>query len=305
MGRDMNQKINIIGCGRAAGSLARLWMQGRDFEVGGILNRSIASAQRAVDLVGGGVAARSIEDMPNADYWLIGTTDEQIEGVAQALAQSGMELQSSLVFHLAGRFGLDVLQPLPERGAQVAALHPVRSLTHVQLSLNDFAGTACVAEGCEAALARLQPLVSSIGGTWLPVASIDRGLYHAAVAVISNITKAVAWKAQKWQVRAGLPEETAAAVTYQLLNSTMEDLFRSGARQSITGPIVRGDTSTIAAHIDAVREAYPEDLEIYRVLIGTVLDLALDRGDLDEPTQARFDELLKNAPVEFTSANRR
>ena len=48
--------------------------------------------------------------------------------------------------------------------------------------------------------------------------------------------------------------------------------------------------------MNAVREAYPDDLEIYRVLIRTVLDLAVDRGDLEEKTQARFDELLR-APV--------
>jgi predicted short-subunit dehydrogenase-like oxidoreductase (DUF2520 family) len=285
--------MNIIGCGRAAGSLARLWIEAGSVSIGGIVNRSIESGQQAVEAIGQGAAASTIAGLEPADYWLIGTTDQQIEPVAAQLAGLDVNLEGSLVFHLAGRFGLDVLDHLPSRGAQVAALHPVRSLTHAQLGVDDFAGTACVAEGPDSALELLKPLVTSIGGTWLPVASIDRGLYHAAVAVISNITKAVAWKAQKWQVRAGLPEETAMTVTHQLLNSTMTDLFRSGARQTITGPIVRGDTSTIEAHVEAVREAYPDDLEIYQVLISTVLDLAVDRGDLDEKTQARFDELLR------------
>ena len=289
----MSKTMNIIGCGRAAGSLARLWIEAGSVDIGGVVNRSLASGQQAVDAIGRGVAVETMAELEPAEYWLIGTTDQQIEPVAAQLADIGVDLGGSLVFHLAGRFGLDVLDRLPTRGAQIAALHPVRSLTHAQLAVDDFAGTACVAEGSQSALQLLEPLVTSIGGTWLPVASIDRGLYHAAVAVISNITKAVAWKAQKWQVRAGLPEETAKTVTHQLLNSTMTDLFRSGARQSITGPIVRGDTSTIEAHVEAVRKAYPDDLEIYQILISAVLDLAVDRGDLDEQTQARFDELLR------------
>jgi predicted short-subunit dehydrogenase-like oxidoreductase (DUF2520 family) len=174
----------------------------------------------------------------------------------------------------------------------LAALHPVRSLTDSALTLEGFKGTACVAEGANDALAALQPLVTSIGGTWLPVEAIDRGLYHASVSIISNITKAVAWKAQKWQRRAGLPEETAKAVTHQLLHSTMQDLFRSGARQSITGPVVRGDTQTIAAHMDAINDSHPEDVEIYRVLARTVLELAQERGDLDENTLRQFAALL-------------
>lgn len=287
--------INIIGCGRAAGSLARLWIQADAVEVGCIFNRSASSTQRAVERVGAGRAVDGIGAMTPADYWLIGTSDHQIESAAMALAREREDLRGSLVFHLAGRYGVDVLQVLGESQAELAALHPVRSLTHRSLPLDVFSGTACVAEGGDSALALLQPLIASIGGNWLPVEKIDRGLYHAAVAMVSNVTKAVAWKAQTWQAQAGLPEETAAAVTYELLNSTVDDLFRAGARQSITGPIVRGDTRTIEAHLAAVQSSHPEDIDIYRILARTVFDLALDRGDLDPQTQRRFRKLLKKA----------
>ncbi|MFC1696000.1 Rossmann-like and DUF2520 domain-containing protein [Pseudomonadota bacterium] len=290
----MKKSINIIGCGQAAGSLARLWVQAGTVSIGGILNRSDESTRSAVRRVGAGTAVSSIAEMGQADYWLIGTTDSQVQPVATALHSSGLNLEGALVFHLAGRFGLDVLAPLDDRNTLLAALHPVRSLTSSGLSIEGFTGTACVAEGADQALAALQPLVTSIGGTWLPVAEIDRGLYHASVSIISNITKAVAWKAQKWQRKAGLPEATAAAVTYQLLASTMEDLFRSGARQSITGPVVRGDTSTIEAHIEAIRASHPEDVEVYCVLARTVLELAQDRGDLDESTLRRFEALFRS-----------
>lgn len=291
----MTPRINIIGCGRAAGSLARLWVQAASVTIGGVMNRSESSTHEAVHKIGAGTAVRNIEELKPADFWLIGTSDDQLAGVAKSMAGLHQDLGGSLVFHLAGRFGLDILQPLGPGGALLAALHPVRSLTDAQISVEDFTGTACVAEGSEDALSALEPLFTSIGGTWLPVTGIDRGLYHAAVSVISNITKAVAWKAQKWQRKAGLPAETAAAVTHQLLNSTMEDLFRSGAKKSISGPVVRGDTSTIEAHLEAIRSTHPEDVEVYRVLARTVLDLAQERGDLDEETWRRFEDLLGGA----------
>ena len=285
--------LNIVGCGRAAGSLARLWSQSAAVRLAAVLNRSRASSERAVERVGAGFAVDRIEDMPPAACWLIGSGDDQVLAVAQALASSRDDLQGALVFHLAGRHGLDVLSPLAERGARLAALHPVRSLTHARLTLEQFSGTACVAEGDAEALARLEPLVASIGGTWLPVRNIDRGLYHAAVSIISNVTKGVAWKAQNWLTSAGLPQTTAAAVTHQLLASTVDDLFRSGARQSITGPVVRGDTRTIEAHLKALRATHPDDMDVYRILARTVLELAQERGDLDAETLARFDSLLK------------
>lgn len=290
-------RLNIIGCGRAAGSLAQLWLLARCVEVGDIVNRGAASTTAAIARLGAGAAARNIAGMRPAEAWLIGVGDDHIESVAAALAASGVHLEGSLVFHLAGRHGLEVLQPLAGSGAECAALHPVRSLTHARLGLADFAGTACVAEGGETALARLEPLVRAIGGTWLPVRGIDRGLYHAAVSIVSNVTKGVAWKAQKWLDHAGLPAATAEAVVHQLLKSTVEDLFRAGARQSITGPVVRGDTRTIEAHLAALRSTHPGDIEVYRVLARTVLELAEERGDLDAAALARFAQLLSSPPA--------
>lgn len=287
--------LNIVGCGRAAGSLARLWLQAGAVTIGAVLNRSLASSERAVQALGAGVPTQSLAAMPAADCWLIGASDDQIENVSSDISEACRDLGGVLVFHLAGRFGLEVLAALARRGALPAALHPVRSLTHDRLALDDFAGTACVAEGSAAALARLEPLIRSIGGRWLPVRDIDRGLYHAAVSIVSNVTKGVAWKAAKWLEHAGLPESTSAAVTNQLLGSTVEDLARTGARHSITGPVVRGDTRTVEAHLDALRSAYPSDIDVYRILARTVLELARERGDLDAATLERFEALLGGA----------
>lgn len=287
-------KINIIGCGKAAGSLSRLWVEADSIGIGDVMNRSLESAERAVARAGSGRAVADVSDMGPADYWLIGANDDRIESLAVLLSDRAPSLKGSLVFHLAGRFGLEVLEPLAATGACLAALHPVRSLTDAKISVDEFRGTACVAEGPAVALDLLRPLITSIGGTWLPVDSIDRGLYHASVSIVSNITKAVAWKAQKWQQKAGLPAATAASVTHQLLQSTMVDLARAGAKKTITGPVVRGDTSTIEAHLDAIRDSHPEDIDVYRVLARTVLELAQERGDLNEETLERFTNLFRN-----------
>jgi predicted short-subunit dehydrogenase-like oxidoreductase (DUF2520 family) len=55
---------------------------------------------------------------------------------------------------------------------------------------------------------------------------------------------------------------------------------------------VRGDTRTIEAHLASLRESHPNDVAVYRVLARTVLDLARERGDLDEATLQRFEALL-------------
>ncbi|MCH8228658.1 MAG: DUF2520 domain-containing protein [Proteobacteria bacterium] len=285
-------RINIIGCGRAAGSLARLWGQAGSVHIGGVCNRSLHSSRKAVEALGAGTPLAALDQFEAADFWLIGTSDEQIAPTAVKICQARADLESSIVFHLCGRYGTDILAPLADRGCRVAAVHPVRSLTHERISLAQFEGTAIVAEGNEETLDALKALFVSIGGVWLPVKNIDRGLYHAALSIISNVTKGVTWKAQNWLENAGIPDQMATAVAQKLLAITVEDIARSGAKHSMTGPIVRGDTSTVEAHLKALADGHSTDLDIYRVLARTVLELAVDRGDLDETTLERFKFLL-------------
>ena len=68
----------------------------------------------------------------------------------------------------------------------------------------------------------LKTLFVSIGGVWLPVKNIDRGLYHAALSIISNVTKGVTWKAQNWLENAGIPEQMATAVAHELIGDHRE-----------------------------------------------------------------------------------
>lgn len=289
----MNPTLNIIGCGRAAGSLARLWVLAGMPEIGQVMNRSRASSRACVQRLGCGRSVAEMQDFEPAAFWMIGTGDAQIEQTAERLAASGIDLEDAVVFHLAGRCGSEVLQALHQRGCLLAAVHPVRSLDGSELKLADFAGTACVAAGDAAALERLEPLFSLIGAEWFAAREISRGLYHAALSIVSNVTKAVTWKAHNWLQEAGLPEATARTITQQLLTSTVEDIARSGAKQSITGPVVRGDSSTIATHLQALEAMPGDDAEVYRVLARVVLELAEERGDLDAQTLQRFTYLLK------------
>jgi predicted short-subunit dehydrogenase-like oxidoreductase (DUF2520 family) len=285
-------RINIIGCGRAAGTLARLWKQGGSADIGGVCNRSLDSSRKAVETLGAGRALASLDQFEVADFWLIGTNDEQIANTALDLYKARANLKGSIVFHLCGRHGTEILEPLTESQCGLAAVHPVRSLTHEQISPGDFDGTSIVAEGSDETLRALRDLFVSIGGVWLPVRNIDRGLYHAALSIVSNVTKGVTWKAQNWLEKAGIPGQMATVLAQKLLAITVEDIARTGAKHSITGPIVRGDTSTVEAHLKALEERQPTDVDIYRILARTIFELAMDRGDLDEATLERFKFLL-------------
>jgi len=287
-------RLNVIGCGRAGGTVASALAQTGLIEIGQVMNQTLASAEAAVADLGAGEAIGEAGDFSDAEIWLLSAPDGEIAASASLLAVAKPDLRDCVVFHLSGRFGPEVLQATGEAGARAAAVHPVRSMPRLSTKKAEFHGTICIAEGDPLALSAMQRLFLAAGAGWHEVSGLDRGLYHAALAIISNVTKGVIWKAQNWLEASGLDSETAAAASHSLLSITTEDVFREGARHSITGPVVRGDTSTVEAHIEALKRVGRHDAEIYRILARTVLDLANERGDLSEEVLERFEILLSD-----------
>jgi predicted short-subunit dehydrogenase-like oxidoreductase (DUF2520 family) len=284
-------KLNIIGAGRAGGTVACALAKTGLVQIGQVLNRTFASARSAVAVLGEGEAIDQLSDFSSPDAWLISTPDGEIESSVKSLVIDGPPLTGQAVLHLSGRFGPEILDGAGKVGAEVAAVHPVRSMPRLSSDVSRFRGTLCIAEGTPVALDKLRDPFTAAGAGWEEVQNLNRGLYHAALAIVSNVTKGVVWKAQKWLEDAGLNAEIAAEASHSLLSITVEDVFRDGARQSITGPVVRGDTSTVEAHLESLRKLGRHDADVYRVLARTVLDLANERGDLDDAVLSRFDEL--------------
>ncbi len=52
--------------------------------------------------------------------------------------------------------------------------------------------------------------------------------------------------------------------------------------RALTGPIDRGDASTISRHMEKMKEAMPQIMEIYRVLGRFTAVVAEEKGTLSE-----------------------
>jgi predicted short-subunit dehydrogenase-like oxidoreductase (DUF2520 family) len=67
-----------------------------------------------------------------------------------------------------------------------------------------------------------------------------------------------------------------------------------GGSESLTGPVVRGDVGTVAAHVAAL-EAFPNTLETYRALARATALLARDSGRISGSEYAGIMEALGGA----------
>lgn len=213
-------RVRIIGRGRAGGSLATA-LADTDWEVIDVRGRGdrLADAGAGVDLV------------------VVATPDDVIAEVAGAI--DGVD--STVVAHLAGSLGLDVLGSHSRRGA----MHPLVALPDAAT------GAVRLREGAWFATAGdplVGELVAVLGGREFVVADADRGAYHAAAAIASNHLVAVLGQAERIGRRAGVPFEAIM----DLVKATVRNVDELGPAAALTGPAARGDDATIARHLESL-----------------------------------------------------
>ena len=173
------------------------------------------------------------------DLLVIATPDAAIEPVAAAV-----RADTAAVAHLSGSLGLDVLEPHARR----AAIHPLVSLPNAEVGSARLAGGSWFAIAGDPIAAQV---VEALGGKAFEVADEDRVLYHAAACIASNHLVALLGQVERVAERAGVPLEAYL----DLVRQTVANVAELGPAAALTGPVARGDATTVARHIDALPEA--------------------------------------------------
>src|SRR4051812_29070811 len=277
----------LIGPGRAGTTIA-LGLLDQGWTVVGV-------AGRAPDAPSTKWAAACLASQPalvsdvarGAALVLVATPDQAIEQAVIA-AEPAIE-PGALVVHLAGSRGLDVFAPLLERrsGVRVGAMHPLQSFPSTTVGLERLAGAWAAVAG-DAAVA---DLARSLGMRPFELDDIDRGRYHAAAVVASNHLVALLGQVERLAASCAVPFEAFAP----LVLGSVQNAFALGPAAALTGPVARGDLTTVEQHL---RDLDPAERDAYRAVAREAArltgrrDTGLDRllGDLRQQTGTADDD---------------
>ena len=283
------QTLNIIGAGRVGQTLARLWHTHDMFKIGAVCNRSIGSAQVAVDFICAGKAcdANSFSQLPPADAWLLACPDDQLQACCADLSKVGAFNQDSIVFHCSGALTAhEVLQSAKDCGAQIASVHPIKSFANPDVAFQGFTGTFCGTEGEVAALGILESAFAAIGGRCFSIKPESKTLYHAASVMACNYLVALQEVSIQAFTQAGVAREQAMAILQPIVSDTVNNVFSMGTQAALTGPIVRGDAAVVERQVAALKDWRTDYAQMYQQLGQVTLTLAEQRGISDQAAHA-------------------
>ncbi len=280
--------IGVVGTGRAGSVLGAALIRA-GHHVRACTAVSDISKLRAESLLPG-VPIMSVEQtVAQRDLVLLTVPDDVLPELVAGLAATNAIGAGTFVMHASGRFGVEVLSDLAASGCLPLALHPVMTLTGTSLDLTRISGCPFGVTAAEELRPVAEALVVEMGGEPIWVLEENRALYHAALAFGSNHLMTLVNQTNDLLSAAGI--ENPTALSLPLLSASLDNAIRQGDL-AITGPIVRGDSQTVSAHVQELSKHGNAVLQTYLALARLTAERALESGQLRADDAARLMEVL-------------
>ena len=277
MTKQSPRAIGLIGPGRAGVGLALALAQaGYSVSLHGRTKKAVPSLL-TLTVSDGTKAPPWIADTPLV---ILAVRDDAIKPLAESLARSRTVGERHIVLHLSGVQGQEALGPLVGTRAALGSLHPLQTIVEPEQTPQRLKGAWAAVEGMPRAIEAGEQIARDLGMRPFRIATKAKAIYHAGAVFASNYLVVVEAVAQRLLRHAGLSDADAWAALRPLVEGTLENLTRYEPREALTGPVVRGDTATIARHLESLTV---DDAKLYRALGRAALELAQKQG-MDEQT---------------------
>jgi predicted short-subunit dehydrogenase-like oxidoreductase (DUF2520 family) len=285
------QKVGFIGAGKVGTALATTLFKG-GYPVVAVVNKNISASEKLADLVPGCHVFKTAQEVANtAEHVFITTPDDSILKVASELTWR----PEQNVVHCSGAASIDILDPAKQSGSMVGSFHPCQAFASVDQAIKNLPGSTFAIEAQGALLDILKDMTSSMRCDWIVLKPGNKAIYHAAAVFASNYFVTLLKVATDLFKNFDVPTAQSTKVLMPLIQGNIKNINSIGLPSCLTGPIARGDVSTIEKHIFALKEKEPSILKLYAELGLKTIPIALEKGTLDEKVGETLQTLLKKA----------
>jgi predicted short-subunit dehydrogenase-like oxidoreductase (DUF2520 family) len=286
-----NPTTFIVGAGPVATALAGALRLG-GVPVLGLWARRPAAARAAGAAAGVAAFSSAPPDiLLEAEVVILAVRDSVIAEVAQMLVGTGLIGKRHVLLHCGGAMSArEVLGGVATAVRGIGTLHPLQAIADGRTAMRTLKGSVFGVEGDEVGRQAAATLVTAIGGIVLALDSTQMAAYHCAAALASNYIVCAIDAAAQVLAGAGVSPTQAAQALVPLAEGALRNVMHKGTTDGLTGPVRRGDASTIQRHLDALRDR-PDLAQLYRALARHAVEIAARIDGPDAPDKKGLAEI--------------
>lgn len=246
-------KFGFVGAGKVGCSLGK-YLSEHHVSVTGYYSRSGESARWAAEFTQSEIFNTLQELAEKSDALFLTVPDGSIASVYDELKQAVTKPMCFL--HCSGLLSSEVFEDNSEFPSYGYSIHPLLAVCSKEDSYRDFSSIVFTIEGHPRYLTELTELFRSFGNEVVSIRPQDKVTYHAAAAIASNLVVGVLSQSMNLLMQCGFSNEQAAKALEPLVTGNVEHVLKKGCVSALTGPVERGDVSTVKAHLEVLPEAY-------------------------------------------------
>ena len=195
-----------------------------------------------------------IEDLAEADIYLIAVSDDAIQDLAERLAG-----ENRFLAHTSGSTALNKMPKIGKRGV----FYPLQTFSKdAELDFQEI--PLCLEAENENDYLLLEKLGGNISNNVLRVNSDQRLQLHMAAVFVNNFTNHLFHIGQELCEEKGLSFD----LLHPLIRETMRKIENNDPLQVQTGPARRGDTTTMQKQLDNLKNKTHKD--IYKLISESI-----------------------------------
>lgn len=265
-------KIGIIGAGRVGCSIGK-YLRTKDIELAGYYDVDSVAAKEAAEFT----RTESFDSLKQladqSQIIFITTPDSFIIPVWEQL--KGLSLRNQIICHCSGALSSDSFSGRESMSVSCCSIHPMLPFSNKFSSYQQLEHAFFTVEGHPHAVQVITDLLTSYGNEVCRIDAAAKPEYHAAASILSNQVIAVLDTGYRLLEDCGFSREKAVAATAALVRQNIENVLSQGCVHALTGPIERGDVSTVEKHLQVLN---PEDAALYRMLGTRLLTIAKEKN---------------------------
>lgn len=249
-------KLSFIGAGKVGKAFGRYISDIEDVKY--FYSRNIKSAKHASSYVGCQFTSDLKTVVEASDLICITTSDDAIASVVKAIEDLPLDLHQKTFMHMSGAKTSNVFDGLRQNGAAGFTLHPLQTFASYEKAANDLKQTYFAFEGD----ASWRPWVEKVTMNHFVLTAEQKTKYHLSACIFSNYLVSLMDYGMTVLSDIGIGPEGFEAML-PLIQATFENIRQKGTKAALTGPIQRGDVSTVTAHLSALEG---QEEKLYKVL---------------------------------------
>ena len=283
-------RVFIVGPGRLGCSIAQACSIYPSLDLCGLSYFSQQGRLRAERWAGESLVSSidELKGLEGAELILLTVRDDVIGEVARTLQNRATADQA--VAHTSGRLGCEafdeVLLPCP-----AGSIHPLQSFVDPASGPDRLNGCVMALEGPPRIHRLGQRFAECVGSEPVALEQGGKTAYHAAAVIASNYLIVLSELALQCYRTAGISSEMGVRMLRPLQLGALANLSEAGLPDALTGPIARGDISSVEAHLAWLDNHLPALSAPYRQLGVLALGLARAQGQ-DAERLAQIERLL-------------